>query len=44
VFTGSKTVDKLTLYIKQYWGDYGSKPNDGLHRKGGYKYDFKIKG
>jgi len=44
VFTGSKTVEQLTLYIKQYWGDYGTKPNDGLHRKRGYKCDFKING
>jgi len=44
VFTGSKTVEQLTLYIKQYWGDYDTKPNDGLHRRRGYKWDFKING
>jgi len=35
-------VEQLTLYIKQYWGDYGTQPNGGRHRKRGYKCDFKI--
>jgi hypothetical protein len=44
VFTGSKTVEQLMMYIKQYWGDDGTQLNDRLHRKRGYKCDFKING